>query len=254
MKLKMLEEAHKIWSQIRMDGSVINLNFELDLQRKLLSFLHVGNFYYYIFDVMTGSFNYISPQIVQVLGYSPEEITTEFFFSRIHPDDQPVFLNYEKEVVRFFQKLPVEKICKYKFSYDYRVQNSNNTYIRILQQVITIEYDSDAKVLVTLGVHTDISHIKKDNSSSLSFIGLDNEPSYFDVKVNDVYKTAKSILTSREKQIVHLIIGGYNTAFIAQKLSISPHTVKTHRTNITIKTKTKSVAELAYLVIKEGWL
>ncbi len=254
MSIKMLEEAQKIWDKIKMEGIVENLNFEIELQRKLLSFFHVGPYYYYIFDVMNGRFKYISPQMKEVLGYSPEEMTLEYFFSRIHPEDQPVLLNYEKEIVHFFQKLPADKITKYKFSYDYRIQNSENNYVRLLQQVITIQFDNPKKVLLTLGVHTDISHIKKDNTTSLSFIGLEGEPSYIDVDITEVYKAQKSLLTQREKEVVYLLINGDQTATIAQKLFISTHTVNSHRKNILRKTDSKSTTELATKVIKEGLL
>ncbi len=61
MPLQMIDEAHKIWDKIRLEGSVENLNYEIELQKKLLSFFHVGNFYYYIFDLANGSFKFISP-------------------------------------------------------------------------------------------------------------------------------------------------------------------------------------------------
>ncbi|MCF6128649.1 LuxR C-terminal-related transcriptional regulator [Flavobacterium sp. AS60] len=254
MPLQMMEEAQKIWDNIKMEGSVESLNFEIELQRKLLNFFHVGNYYYYIFDVMNGCFKYISPQMKEVLGYCSEDMTIEYFFSRIHPDDQPILLNYEKEVVDFFQKLTADKITKYKFSYDYRIQNSENKYVRLLQQVITIQFDNPKKILLTLGVHTDISHIKKDNTTSLSFIGLDGEPSFIDVDVAKIYKGQKSLLTSREKEIINMLIKGDQTIDIAQKLFISPHTVNTHRKNILRKTEAKSTTELAAIVIQKGLL
>ena len=252
MGLEMVKEAQKIWKNIKMDGSINNLQLEIELQRKLLNFFHVGNYYYYIFDVKNSCFRYISPEIEKVLGYPAESVTVEFFFSKIHPEDQPKLLNYEAEIVEFFKNLPSDKIDKYKFSYDYRVLNSHGQYVRLLQQVMTIQFDDPNDVLLTLGVHTDISHIKKENSSSLSFIGLDGEPSYIDVEIAKIYRPRKNLLTRREKQIVSLLISGERTASIAEKLYISIHTVNTHRKNILKKTNSKSAAELTSKVISEG--
>lgn len=232
MGLKMLKEAEKIWKDIKMDGSVQRLDFEVELLHKLLSFFHVGDYYYYLFDVKGACFRHISRDIEKVLGYDPDEMTIEYFFSRIHPDDQPALLNYEKEIVNFFQKLPADKIAKYKFSYDYRIQNSQGNYVRLLQQVMTFQFDDPKDILLTLGIHTDISHIKKENTTSLSFIGLDGEPSYIDVETAKVYKPSKNILTPREKEIVRMIIAGEKTSAIAEKLFLSVHTVNTHRKNI----------------------
>lgn len=254
MPIQMKEEAQRIWNTIKMDGVVKNLNFEVELQRKLLDFFHVGGYYYYIFDVLNGSFTYVSPKIKDVLGYDENEMTVEFFFSKIHPDDQSILLNFEKEVVHFFQNLPGDKIAKYKFSYDYRVKNSNDQYVRILQQVITLQFEDSKNILLTLGVHTDISHIKKENTSSLSFIGLDGEPSFIDVSVNQVLNAQKDLLTASEKKVLNLLISGYQTKEIAQLLFISTHTVTTHRKNILRKTDTKSTTELLTKIIREGMI
>jgi DNA-binding CsgD family transcriptional regulator len=254
MGLEMMKEARNIWKDIKKEGSVKSLQFEIELQRKLLNFFHVGPFYYYIFDLNNACFRYIRPEMKDVLGYAPEEMTLEYFFSKIHPEDQPVLLNYERESVIFFKSLPPDKIGKYKFSYDYRIMNSEGKYIRLLQQVMTFQFDNPDEIFLTLGVHTDISHIKKDNSTSLSFIGLDGEPSYIDINTETIYKPQKNLLTPREKQIVTMMIAGEKTASIAEKLFISIHTVSTHRKNILSKTQSKSAAELISKIIHEGLL
>lgn len=50
----------------------------------------------------------------------------------------------------------------------------------------------------------------------------------------------KQLFTHRELEIVKLIIGGHTTAHIAGQLSISTHTVETHRKNICRKTNTNT--------------
>ena len=51
-------------------------------------------------------------------------------------------------------------------------------------------------------------------------------------------------LTSRELEIVHLLLSGFSSKRIAQKLKISPETVKGHRKHIYIKLGVKTHAEL----------
>lgn len=254
MDLTIYKEAQKIWDQVKMEGAIKDMTFEVEVQKKLLHFFHVGSFYYYIFDVRNACFRYVSPGIQKVLGYSAEDITVEELLAQIHPDDQPLLLSYENEVVRFFAKLPVEKLTKYKFSYDYRIRKKSGEYIRILQQVITIQFDQSKGIHLTFGVHTDISHLKKENTSALSFIGFDGEPSYIDVNVENIYTLRNELFTRREKEILQLILKGYNTAAIAEKLFISTHTVNTHRRNIMSKTNAKTMLELALKVINEGLL
>jgi DNA-binding NarL/FixJ family response regulator len=63
---------------------------------------------------------------------------------------------------------------------------------------------------------------------------------------------SKTILTSREREILQLIAEGKNTKYIAHHLHKSTKTVETHRRNIMRKLKMKSVAELTKYAIKEG--
>jgi DNA-binding NarL/FixJ family response regulator len=53
-----------------------------------------------------------------------------------------------------------------------------------------------------------------------------------------------SQLTSREVDIIRLIVKGYSTSVIAGELNLSPHTISTHRKNIIRKLKIKSPADL----------
>ncbi|MBF0694652.1 MAG: PAS domain-containing protein [Flavobacterium sp.] len=253
MAVSVYEEVKKVYGSIAICGSIADQDLQVEMQRKLLEFFHVGKFYYYLFDVMNSKFEFISPQITDVLGYSPD-IDAETFFSKLHPDDQSVMLNYEKAVVDFFSALPAEKLPKYKFTYDYRVMNSSGEYVRLLQQVTTVRFNAAENVLTTFGVHTDITSLKQSCKTSLSFIGLDGEPSYIDYQAEQTYKPSKQIFTKREKEILRLLLCGAHTLEIARELCISVHTVNTHRKNVLAKTGTKTTAELAAKAINEGLL
>ncbi|MGS2723167.1 helix-turn-helix transcriptional regulator [Porticoccus sp. GXU_MW_L64] len=59
----------------------------------------------------------------------------------------------------------------------------------------------------------------------------------------------RSILTDRETQVVQLFLHGHSTRSIAERLGISPETVKLHRKNSYAKLDVRSQAELFYLFI-----
>lgn len=59
-------------------------------------------------------------------------------------------------------------------------------------------------------------------------------------------------LTSREEEILRLIVNGYLNKEIAQKLNISHNTVLTHRKNIIAKTGIKTVSGLTFYAIRKG--
>src|SRR5665647_651196 len=157
MKPVVFNEAEKIWKRISMNANKVDLEFSLEIHKRLLSFFQVGDYYYYIFNVKQSVFELMSHEVTNLLGYHPEEIDVPFFLSKIHPEDQHWFLNFEGKVVEFFATLTREQIPNYKVRYDYRIQKKNGEYIRILQQVITIDFDEGRGLLRTFGVHTDIS-------------------------------------------------------------------------------------------------
>lgn len=60
------------------------------------------------------------------------------------------------------------------------------------------------------------------------------------------------ILTSREREVLHLVAEGYTSAEIGEQLHISPRTVGTHRTNLMRKLDLNSQADLIRYAIKHG--
>jgi len=252
MDLSFYQEAQKVWDPITRDVLVDNKDFDFVVQQKMLDIFHVGHYYYYVFDIKNLEFKYLSATVEQVLGFPHDQVSVQFLMSLIHPDDHSIFLNHEATVIDFAKSLPNDKLPKYKMSYDYRLRTASGQYKRILQQVISLKYDQHNNLLYTFGIHTDISHLKKNNESILSFIGLDGEPSYIDVKVRERYKPTGELFTPREKEILLRILKGEQSQEIADKLFISKHTVNTHRKNILAKTNTKNTIELAIKIVTEG--
>lgn len=64
----------------------------------------------------------------------------------------------------------------------------------------------------------------------------------------DPYKT----LTTREREVFHLVVEGLSNATISTRLSISPRTVETHRSNLMNKLSLHSQADLIRYAIKRG--
>ncbi|MDB5206764.1 MAG: hypothetical protein JWR72_1839 [Flavisolibacter sp.] len=254
MKHEIFKEADKIWSRFTKDAEDKDVSVPLKIHKKLLSLFHVGDYYYYVFNIKTSSFELMSEDIYRVLGYMPEEVDVPFFLSKIHPEDQPYFLNFENKVTEFFSSLKPEQILNYKVSYDYRIQKKDSTYIRILQQVFTIQLKEDNQVIKTFGFHTNISHLKQTGVPVLSFIGLNGEVSYMDVNVKQVFSPSTISLTSREREVLALLMKGKKSEQISKELFISKLTVDTHRKNILRKTACNNTAGLVSEAVKNGWL
>ena len=227
---------------------------ELIGQKRLVDLFHIGPHYYYVFNCETRKIEMLDDMATQVLGFPIEHLTPKFLIGLMHPEDAPYFLRFETAIIEFYRQLPVDKILKYKASFDIRLRTSSNKYVRILQQLTPIQIGADDLVYRVLGVHTDVSLLKSDGKPILNIFGMDGEPSFFNVSVPRPVPFIKPRLTKRELEVLRLISQGMVTDAIAAQLCISPETVKKHRKNILSKSGSKNTAELIALAVEEGWL
>ena len=149
--------------------------------------------------------------------------------------------------------MPFDKIQKYKTQYDYRIKAKNNNYVRILQQVVPIDYD-ETNFYHTLGIHTDISHIKQEVIPCFSIIGIDGEHSYYNIQDSLDFTKSYDLCTKREREVLKALVEGKSSSDISICLNISLHTVNSHRKNILNKANCKTPVELVAKAITEGWV
>lgn len=246
--------VRKRWAEIGHIKNTAELELEVEFYKKMLQIFQAGPSFFMIFVPAAALMEYVSPEVESVLGYSAEEYNSKVFLDIIHPDDQPYFAEFEDKVVDFKLKLPAEKLMKYKSRYDYRMKRKDGKYIRMLHQSITIQTTEEGKILRNFVVFSDISHLKAGNKMSLSFIGLEGEPSYIDVETNHKYILNHNPLTLREQEVVQLLANGLSGREAAESLHISPATVATHRKNILAKTHTNSTLELVMKALEKGWV
>jgi len=71
-------------------------------------------------------------------------------------------------------------------------------------------------------------------------------------KVADSSLTTRTILTSREREILQLLAEGLSAKEIAAHLNLSIKTIETHRRNIMEKLEIHTIAELTKYAIREG--
>jgi DNA-binding CsgD family transcriptional regulator len=255
MKSEFYLEAKKLWRTVSNNhaAEINDLQVQIEINKKLLNIFQAGNYYYFIFNVFEANFEHISQELFSVLGYEAQEMNVGFFLSKIHPQDQSYFLNFEKTVVEFYDSIEHHKIPNYKIQYDFRIKKADNSYIRILHQLVILQHNKNV-LQRSFGLHTDITHIKPEGIPLLSIIGLDDEPSFYNIQPETFFAKSVAIFTAREKEILRYIVEGKTSLEIANLLFISIHTVNTHRKSILEKSNTKSATELVYKTINEGWI
>jgi DNA-binding CsgD family transcriptional regulator len=236
---------------IKQNLAIINI-----LEQNKLSLFLIGKSYFFISDIKNSSTGNFSKGTFDVLGYDSEDMSLEKMLSIVHPADLPIIIGFESKVMEFFKALPVEKMFKYKVRYDFKMQHRLGHYVRLLQQVITIETDENGAIVKTMGIHSDITDLKKEGLPVLSFIGLDGEPTYENVQVEGNFSFLKpeERFSKREKEILNKLIQGKTSEEIAKELFISKDTVNTHRRNMLSKCEVKNTIELVNRSVKNGWI
>lgn len=252
MALNTYEELSKIWANITTGENVTDFSFDISTYKKVLDLFQVGNYFYLINNVRKARFDLVGPEVEKVLGYAQEEFNLTMFAGLYHPDDLQQVLNFESAVEMFFRSISGERLFRYKVQYDMRLKHAKGHYVHVLFQYIIIQHDEDN--VRTFVILTDITHLKKESKASLSFIGIDGEPSYMNVDVTNVFKPGKPMLTGRERQILQSLANGLNSGEISRELNISHYTVNSHRKNMLRKANAKSTSELIKKAFDNGWI
>ena len=248
-----IKKLAEIWESI---PRAQEAQFELSVKEivsKYLDLFHFGDYFYVIFNTKTAQLEYVDEGVEKILGIKPEELSLNWFLEHIHASDLPYFLHYENAAVKFFTSLDKANLMKYKFSYDYRLHVGGAQFIRVLHEVIPVYYFPDGGAR-TLAIFTDLTHLNISGIPKLSFIGMDDAPSYYNIHLSQDFERAESVFSPREKEILGFVIQGHTSQVIADRLCRSIHTVRTHRKNILEKSGCNSVHELIARSVREGWI
>ncbi|HEY8567701.1 LuxR C-terminal-related transcriptional regulator [Microbulbifer sp.] len=215
-----------------------------------------GPCYHYVFDLFDLSFLYVSPQVERHHDLSLENITFQDILDQIHPDDMAFVARAEATAFRLVrEQIGLEKITRYKMSYCFRFRVRGGSYRLFNHQAIVLSTDDEGRIGKSLNVHTDISHLSAENNYRLSLIGMDGEPSYLNIDVDeqsDSPQPSTPVFSPREVSVIRLISRGFTSAEIGRELALSEFTVKNHRKRILKKAGCQNMGQLFGSCIVEG--
>jgi DNA-binding NarL/FixJ family response regulator len=150
------------------------------------------------------------------------------------------------------------------------VKRSNTLYPDIKFLMITV-FDDDDKIFDAIKAGASGYLLKDENSTLISnaikevleFGGVPMSPRIarkamnmlVNAKIKDLPKEKEddSVLSSREMDILKLMVDGYDYKVVAEKLFISPHTVRKHISNIYEKLHVCSKVDAVKIAIRKGW-
>lgn len=248
---KNLQHLHNVWETNKAsDSTHLNLTFD-DLTNSIMS---TGPFAFYVIDFFDMSLSHVSPSHFDLFGFDPETMNFNTVLSAIHPEDVEFVVKAEAFLTKFFyEKVDRNQLLNYKISYSHRARFRDGNYALINHQALMLTMDDKGGYGKSLNIHTRIDHLSNHNTYKISLIGLNGEPSFMNINLEDDGKN-KIEFSKREVDIIRLISEGRNNEAIAQQLSISPLTVKKHRSNILEKAECSNAAQLVKNCIQQGIL
>jgi DNA-binding NarL/FixJ family response regulator len=72
------------------------------------------------------------------------------------------------------------------------------------------------------------------------------------LRARSVEGDSTGLITSREHEVLNMIVAGYSSQMIADEMGISRRTVEVHRRNLKAKLKTKNSAQLIQAALRLG--
>jgi DNA-binding CsgD family transcriptional regulator len=171
---------------------------------------------------------YLEPFDNPLIDHDPQD---PFYYGQfIHPDDLAIVMDSYNKSFKFFLNLPEEERKDYKLILNFRQRDKYGKYLNIILQLVVLELDKKGNIWLILilddllpdkisfeGVNRRLIHIK---SGKICLFKNELEPN------------KKTILSTREVEVLGLVSKGFASKEIADRLFLSINTVNNHRQNI----------------------
>jgi DNA-binding CsgD family transcriptional regulator len=166
----------------------------------------------------------------------------------IHPDDRPELFRFQKIVFDAFHSLSIPERHTFEFSYTTRwVHRTTGDVIWMTSKVRPYVIDEAGNFIMDLHIIVQLFTPPKSKNYDWNYtFTKDDGTKIFVSKNSPVDKAVK--LTTKEREIVSLILEGKESKEIGEKFNISIFTVATHRKNILRKLGAKNVGEMVKIL------
>ena len=184
----------------------------------------------------------------RVFGYELDQFDLSFFDDKDHPDD---IVQLRRVLSSTFKQLISTKVSEgvNVLNITYRFKHNNGNYVKVLCSVCVYETSKSNNAIKLIARYSDISFMGF--SGTLEW---DVNDSLFDRNeiIKSVHGESAYLFTDRELEVISCLFGGYSNRDIAEKLSISEHTVATHRKNILSKSGCNDINSLKSFCLSHG--
>lgn len=198
----------------------------------------------YVINYENMSFEYVSENPLFLCGYSSEEVLNmgyDFYFNNVPEEELKLLEQINEAGFDFFEKLPSDTKKEYSITYDFHLINKTGKNILINHKLTPLFLTGEAKLWKAMCI-VSISHhqhpgnvfIKRQGSEELWELDLEN---------GVWLKSLKPTLSEREIEVLRLHAQGLTINQIADKIFVSPDTVKYYRRRIFERLSVNTIVE-----------
>lgn len=197
----------------------------------------------YIIDYFKQNFLYVSPNPMFLCGLSPEEMMRlgyQFYLRYVPDEEQALLLDINRAGFTFYNKISIDERTEWYISYDFHILNGGHP-ILVNHKLTPLSLTSDGRIWLALCVvsaspHTTEGNIEMHRAGTSEYFAYSLASRRWEKKVMPT-------LTSGEKSVLTLSIQGYTMAEIADRIFLSPDTVKKYRQRIFEKLSVRNISE-----------
>lgn len=224
---------------------------DLEILRYLENIQLLHNQFIYIHHIKTGKFYFKGFE--ESLGYKFDELTADFFVRNIHVDDRVTYFNISKALLSFITFHASDMIAfESTFHINYRIKNADNVFLPILRQSSVFIINEEHEIEAYLSLCTDMSNILDSIKIRWHLFGPKSEQ--FPQFLYQYANKKTGLFSERELEILQLLIEGFSSTEIGEKLFISLNTVNTHRKSLMKKADVKKTIELISFAKEKGYI
>ena len=198
----------------------------------------------YVIDYSDMSFEYVSDNPLFLCGYSPKQVREmgyDFYFQHVPANELKLLEQINEAGFDFFEKLPADSKKEYSITYDFHLLDKTGKNILINHKLTPLFLTGELKLwkamcIVSLSRHQQAGNvfIKRQGSGEMWELEMENMV---------WIKSLKPSLSEREIEVLRLYAQGLTISQIADKLFVSPDTVKYYRRRIFERLSVNSIVE-----------
>jgi DNA-binding CsgD family transcriptional regulator len=198
----------------------------------------------YVIDYEKKGFDYVSDNPLFLCGNTSQEVKEmgyAFYFKHVLEADIELLLKINTLGFEFYEKVPIDERKDYTISYDFHLINKEGDKTLINHKMTPLFMTKEGRLWKAIAI---VSLSSQKKSGNIKVTNKKNSKVYTYNIDGDFWKESEiEKLTRREKEILQFSSKGLTINEIANRIFVSPDTVKFHRKKLFEKLDVSNISE-----------